>query len=360
MLLEEPAIRLIFVALLWLLVLRPAEAIPVFAHRYGFECQTCHSVIPHLNAFGEAFLAAGYRLAGLTPRPAFPIATKINLVYTGEPSGTRLPKAVVDEIELLSGGSVGKRFSYFLEQYVVDGGQPGSVRDAWLAYHSRDALGPRAWSLSAGQFTLPLPLDPETFRETFAHYAIFDQTAGGNPFNFFAPKIGVMAQLGDGLHGFSLALAGLQGHDRQSGLPARGVDTMLAAKETSGGWMLSAYRYDGTRPLLSADRFWRQGYALEFSRDRWTFQNLWQTGWDSSAGTISSGGFSQLRYAFAPRWFGLARLDATNDPTNGTQRAFTLLAGFRPARNSRITIEDTLTHTPAAKHVFSTQLTIGY
>lgn len=348
------------VALLWLALVGRADAIPAFAHRYGFACQTCHSVIPHLNEFGEAFLAAGYRLPGLRPKAAFPVSTKLNFIYTSEPSGTQLPKAVVDEIEILTGGSIGSRLSYFAEQYVVDGGQPGMTRDAWVAYHSRDALGPHAWSITAGQFTLPVPIEPETFRETALHYQIYDQTAGANPFNFFAPKIGAMAQYGDELHGFSLAAAGLQGHDRQSGLPARGVDTMLVAKETLGDLSLSAYRYDGTRPLSAADRFWRQGYALEFARDRWAFQNLWQTGWDSNPGAISSGGFSQFRYTFAPRWFGIARLDATNDPANGMQRAFTLLAGFRPARNSRLTIEDTLTHTPAAKHVISTQLTIGY
>ncbi len=38
---------------------RPAEAIPVFAHRYGLQCQACHTVVPHLTPFGETFLANG-------------------------------------------------------------------------------------------------------------------------------------------------------------------------------------------------------------------------------------------------------------------------------------------------------------
>jgi hypothetical protein len=40
----------------------PAEAIPAFARKYETSCQTCHSVFPKLNAFGEAFRFRGYRM----------------------------------------------------------------------------------------------------------------------------------------------------------------------------------------------------------------------------------------------------------------------------------------------------------
>ena len=40
----------------------PARALPVFAHRYGFTCQQCHTTVPHLNAFGAYFLRHGFRL----------------------------------------------------------------------------------------------------------------------------------------------------------------------------------------------------------------------------------------------------------------------------------------------------------
>jgi hypothetical protein len=51
---------------------RPASAIPVVAHRYGFSCQACHTTVPHLTSFGELFLANGYRLRGLKPKSVFP------------------------------------------------------------------------------------------------------------------------------------------------------------------------------------------------------------------------------------------------------------------------------------------------
>jgi hypothetical protein len=40
----------------------PAAAIPAFAGKYGTSCQTCHSVFPKLNAFGEAFRLNGLRM----------------------------------------------------------------------------------------------------------------------------------------------------------------------------------------------------------------------------------------------------------------------------------------------------------
>jgi hypothetical protein len=40
---------------------RQAHAIPSFARKYQTSCQTCHTVYPMLNPFGEAFRRNGYR-----------------------------------------------------------------------------------------------------------------------------------------------------------------------------------------------------------------------------------------------------------------------------------------------------------
>ena len=43
----------------------PAGAIPAFARKYGTSCQTCHTVYPKLNPFGEAYRRNGYRFPGV-------------------------------------------------------------------------------------------------------------------------------------------------------------------------------------------------------------------------------------------------------------------------------------------------------
>jgi len=343
--------------------------IALFAHQYGVTCEKCHTVVPHLNDFGAHFLASGDRIPGVAPGPATPIAVKVNLVASsmrqgsGE-GGQGLPKAIVDEIEVFTAGAIGTRASYFVEQYAVDGGMHGLLRDAWV----NDRLDP--WSaripvyVQAGSFTLPLPVDPETFRETAQHYTVFDQTVGDNPFAFFDPKIGAKLTVGDTLRGLSAQIFAGPGHDRQSGLATIGTDVMTYLQAAAGPVTLSAYRYGGERPDAPSfvDRFQRTGYAVVFGKGKWTSESLLQTGWDSSiagAGYRSSGGFTQLRYAFSRRFFALARYEGTNDPA-GFARDGVVLLGYAPMENARFTIEDVIARTPLTTHTMNAQFTIGY
>ena len=86
------------------LALRPAptRAVPIFSHQYDVTCEKCHTVIPHLNAFGAAFMASGYRIPGVRParpsrsRPKRISSTRARTKATG-PNGAGLPKAIVDE-----------------------------------------------------------------------------------------------------------------------------------------------------------------------------------------------------------------------------------------------------------------------
>jgi hypothetical protein len=102
----------------------PTPAVPLFSHQYDVTCARCHSVIPHLNDFGAAIMASGYRIPGVQPGPAFPLAGKTNLVGSSEnqgsgPNGAGLPKAIVDEVELFTTGAIGTRAIYLVEQYVA-------------------------------------------------------------------------------------------------------------------------------------------------------------------------------------------------------------------------------------------------
>jgi hypothetical protein len=351
----------------------PARAIPLFAHQYGVTCGKCHSVIPHLNEFGAAFMASGDRIPGVQPGPAFPIAGKVNLVDSSEnqgsgPDGAGLPKAIVDEIELFTAGAIGSRASYLAEQYVVDGGEPGQLRDAWVI----DRLNP--WTaripiyVQGGSFTLPLPVDPETFRDTYQDYTPYVQTVGENPFNFFDPKMGLRLSFGDQLRGLNLQLFGGPGYDRESELPKTGVDTMLYAQDAMGPFTLSAFRYDGLRLLAGTipDRFERTGYGFTYGQwSRFSSEFVLETGWDSDCaalghtGCSSSGGFEQLRYEFDRRLFAEARYEGTNDPSGFTRDAVVLL-GYGTSENSRATLEDVVTHSPSTRSTMNAQFSIAY
>jgi hypothetical protein len=362
---------------------QPAEAIPVFAHRYGLSCQACHTEVPHLTAFGQTFLANGYRIPGLEPKLVFPAAVRIETNYASagaadpdEAQSGPLPKTIVDEVEFLVGGSVGPRGSYWAEIYAVDGGEPGRARDVWYAYRATPDGAKTPLTLRAGQFTLPLPLDPETFRETTQPYAVWSQRAGDNPFTLFAPKIGGQLVVGNPSRQIGGTVSFLQGHDVASGLSAHGVDTMVTLRRDLGDFSLQAYRYDGSRALTGlgfndtqsfsgiGDRFYRQGYALGFARRGTEIDAVYQTGNDSASDVYgdalqSSGGFLQVRQALSARSFAIARWDATKD--TAFARTVTAGLGYRFSRNTRLTVFDTgqrdytgrLLHVVSSEYLFA-------
>lgn len=359
-----------------LAALRPAAApaIPLFAHQYGVTCQKCHSVIPHLNEFGAAFLANGERFPEISSGPAIPLSVKLNFVDSSEnqgegPGGAGLPKAIVDEIEAFSSATLGSRANYFVEQYVVDGGEPGLLRDAWVNERVNPWNAKVPVFLQGGQFTLPLPVDPETFRDTYQAYTPYELSVGGNPFTFFDPAMGMRLGVGNALRGFSGQLFAGPGYTRQSGLAPTGVDTEIYLQQATGPFTLSAFRYDGLRPVAGGpnDRFDRLGFGLEFGQwQRFSSEFVLINGWDSNcatpglAGCRSSGGFEQLRYAFNRRLFAEVRYEGTNDPTNGFTRDGVLLVGYGPSENTRITIEDVIAHAPQTTNTMNLQLTFGY
>jgi len=338
------------------------EAIPVFAHRFGLTCQACHTVVPHLTRFGETFLANGYRLPGIKPKPAFPVALRVEVDYASagaaDPDDVKgpLPKTIVNEVEFLMGGAVGSRGSYWFEPYVVDGGFPGVVRDAWYAQRLTPDGAALPLVVRAGQFTLPLPLDPETFRETTQPYAIWSLSAGANPSNFFDTKMGVEVELGNPSRQLGATLSALKGADKQSGLPTDGTDTMATLQRNLGDFQLSAYRYDGSRAFSGygfnntqyfvniGDRFWRNGFGVGWSRNRTEINAVYQIGNDTAADVYhdalaTSGAFLQVRQTLGSRAFAIARWDATNGAT--IARLVTGGLGYRLSANTRLTLFET-------------------
>lgn len=342
-----------------------AEAYPMFARRYGVSCQTCHSVVPRLNPFGERFKAAGYRWpTSGAAHPTLPLTVKSNLAYTSEPDPSGLPKGIVDELEVLSAGPVGRDLSYHLEQYLVDGGTPGKLRDAWVEF---DGDPMRAWISGAphgfalraqvGQFTLPLPNDPETMRPTESHYAVFDQTVGANPFDLFNDAMGINLSLV--AEGAEIHLLALAGHDPQSGLPTDGTDRMATARLGSERLSLFGYRYEGARPLGPVpDEFRRTGWAVRSTMGKSRASALLQTGTDSSADGLgaavaSSGGFAQEEWAFSDRLIAVVRYDGVNAGDAGAARSTTISLVVRPYRRARFTIEDVIVHQPRTTHTLN-------
>jgi hypothetical protein len=342
-------------------MLKLVVAIALFAHQYGVTCAKCHWVIPHLNEFGAAFLANGERFPGISSGPAGPLATKVNVVDSSEyqgsgPNGQGLPKLIVDEIEVFTSATIGSRANFFAEQYLVDGGEPGNLRDAWVAdrvnpWESRIPL-----QAQGGQFTLSLPVDPETFRDTYQQYAPYVQRVGENPFELFDAQPGVRLSAGNPLRGFNVQLFGGSGSE-------------IYAQQAMGALTLSFFRFGATQAIGSglSDRFTRTGYGITYGQwTRFSSEAVLVKGWDSNCGIpgmtgcASSGGFEQIRYAFDRRLFAEARYEGTSDSGGAFTRDGVVLLGYGPTENSRITIEDVISHSPHTSNTMNAQFTIAF
>ena len=157
---------------------RPAGAVPAFSRKYQTSCQTCHTIFPKLNPFGQAFRLNGYHLPAETPEqikqtpvslgaeayermwpemvfpsdlPSYvPLAlnTKMENIYSS--SSDENGHQVVhndfqfpQEVNLFGAGTLGKTFSFFGEITWAerpDGGSDTEIEHARLDIIS--AFGP--------------------------------------------------------------------------------------------------------------------------------------------------------------------------------------------------------------------------
>jgi hypothetical protein len=342
-----------------------ADAIPAFSMQTGLQCDACHTAMRATNDLGETYVRNDYRLPnlGIGGKPV--VALRGQLAYTGEPDPSGLPKATVDEVEAFVSARVSREFSVAGQFYVTDGGRPGSTREAWVQYSSPGAFAGGPVRVTLGAITLPLPVDPETFRQTNQHYAIFDQTVGANPFALIDPRNAASLAFGSPVRGPSMTFVAAQGHDPHSGLPQTGTDGMVQVQEAVAGLVLSGYDYRGRRELGAvADRFERHGAGVNFYRGNLAVETLLQTGYDSSpngdgVGIASSGGFAQVRYHLPHGTFVIARYDGVNDTGGNFDRSLTLAATRLIARGVRVGMEDVIHHGPRTTHTLNATLGFG-
>ncbi|HEY4438961.1 MAG TPA: hypothetical protein VGN14_00815 [Candidatus Elarobacter sp.] len=342
----------------------PAAALPSFSMQTGLQCDACHTSMRGLNELGDAYMRNGFRIGNLGAGKTPVVALRGQLAYTSEPDPSGLPKATVDEVEVFMAARLTQQISVAGQFYTTDGGVPGSTREAWVQYLSPGNFAGGPVRLTVGSITLPLPVDPETFRQTNNHYAIFDQTVGANTFAFIDPRNAASLGLGSPVRGPSATFVAAQGHDPHSGMPVTGTDRMIQVQEAVGGLVVSGYDYRGRRSLGAIDdAFKRQGVGLNLYRGRLAIETLLQTGFDTSPngdglGISSSGGYAQLRYQLPHATFALLRYDGVNDSEGNFSRSLTVGLTHLLTRGLRVGAEDVITHVPQAKHTLA--LTLGF
>lgn len=331
------------------------EAIPIFAQRYGLSCATCHTALPELNDFGNAFRNGGYRLPQAVPRHGTTVAAiRYNMAYEPDPApGTRRFSPTAS---IVADADIGALNAY-LHYNLGAGGAPAAVYLGFLSTY--DA---RTKSLyRAGLYELPLPQSPGQRSDEASTYGYFGTTVGQNDLDLAAPRLGFEAERAIGVARIAgtLAFGEFKGA-AYGGKPVfTGVSTVAARPEIGffarlplgkSGVTLDASALQGDRRITLPGRspfedpYDRVGFGLDVRTlhdrlDLTVEQWLGRDGDADGAGHAlgSSGGYGRLKYFLTPHAYAALRYDATANPF--PTRTLVAYVGALIARHARVVVE---------------------
>jgi hypothetical protein len=198
-----------------------ADAIPVFARRYGISCAQCHHPIPKLTAFGEMFAGHGFRMTPaeepgdtlstgdelLVLERTLPLAARIegNLVYYSD------PKDQVDfqapwVMKVLSSARITQDLSYYFYFLFQERGEVAGVEDAFLYWND---IGGRPLDLAIGQFQVSDPMFKRELRLEYEDYVVYRTSVGDQPADLTYDR--GLSAIAD-VAGFTLTASALNGN----------------------------------------------------------------------------------------------------------------------------------------------------
>ncbi len=308
---------------------RAASAIPIFAQRYHLTCETCHSVLPELNAFGNAFRNNGYRIPGLKKHGTTVAALREQIGYTPTPTDGTARKTVSAGAALgaLEVGAV----EAFVHESLGSEGSSASLFLGYLAYGNQHA----GTIYRLGLQELPLIHSPAQRNDTLTTYGYEGTLAGLDDLTLATPRWAFEAEraFGDGRIAATIAFGNATG-SAYGGKPVEtGRSEAFAAPEYGifatyplvSGVTVGVDALAGTRAidLLGRtpfdDPYRRTGLVLDAQHGRLELLAEQWYGRDANgdgAGDLldSTGGFVRLRWALGSHAFVGIREDAAAAP----------------------------------------------
>lgn len=170
-----------------------AMKIPAFARKYNVSCVQCHSPVPKLNKFGEAFAANGFEFAkGEAPRDTvgtgdpllrlqktLPLAVRFDSYITATTKTAEGQNSADFQspwiIKLLSGGQVADKISYYTYFLLTERGEVAGLEDAYVQF--TDIFGTKA-SLIFGQFQVSDPVFKRELRLSYDDWQLYRVKVG--------------------------------------------------------------------------------------------------------------------------------------------------------------------------------------
>lgn len=341
----------------WLFAMvSPAAAVPIFAERYGYSCSACHTAVPDLNAFGNAFRRAGFVIPKAPRHTDFPLALRFSETYMKDlqPSQTRRFNALAILISTENFGS-DRSYSYFARYLFGSQGAAGSLFYAWAQH-----VDPKTGNFARlGLFSLPLIESPTQRLDTITSQPVYTYTVGHSSANLATPRLGLLFGQRNEHIDAEVAVSGGEYHGAAYGAPAPPSDFEQtfnrpevfgqAIVTLGSGFRAGVVGLNGERHFRSRasggmfnDVYYRDGVQGEWSRGRFdaVAQQVWghdsnSDGFLTAAG--SSGGFVSLKYRPTLHSYLGVRYDAAANPI--ASRDFDFFGVFAPTVHSRFVVE---------------------
>ncbi len=325
------------------LLTSPAEAIPVFARKYGFTCTMCHSNYPRLNDYGVRYRENGYQLPGaenyertvLESPP--PIAFRTMVGYDVDDFKNSDIEDVnqfeVDGLDVLSGGLFRRNIGYIMVYPPEIAGsrgvaaQTGTVEMANVIFSNLKTT----WlNIRAGRMEPAYVAFSNARRLSVSPYEIYDFSLGEGLF-FGQTQSGIEFS-GYGRNGWKYAAGWMDGAENNNSddAPAdfylRGVKVIGHGEGQTAGQRIGATAYFGRarQGLDERKSLHRFGLDASLNFNRWNFDLLYLKGRDNGVliedevptreDVDFSGGFAQALFMPSIKLVGFTRYDWVNSP----------------------------------------------
>jgi hypothetical protein len=334
-----------------------ADAMPVFAEAYGYDCQKCHVQVPALNSYGRYVQRTMYAaLDRETLKATAPVWIGEQPFYDSK--DPNLPhRTQFGNVAVHLSGFLAPDVTTHIQQFLAQNDQPGGVDTAWVSYN--DVLKAKNTHLVVGKMPPPGPsffsqwMDLASFaapqNAIGEHASALSRNRwgikGGWSTTRFTADVGWFGANGD-----------LNGATDFSSDTDKSIQWNIAYAPYDRPLQLGLYGNRGTFPLSAGgvDQYAATGLYVQLDQTRHAPGVLltYQRGWDGNAGAgattgtvlgpaASSGTTLELFYQPLRHYEGLisVRHESTSDGFGSVTQTNNIDLNFRLARFVHATLE---------------------
>lgn len=330
-----------------------AQAIPIFAQRYLLTCETCHSVLPELNAFGTSFREHGYQLP-LPKHGTTVVAIRYQLQWEKDPVNSRRYTTG----GVLLGNLDVSQITAFVHYNLGAQGGPAGLYLGYLAGYNKHTQT----LYRGGLFELPLVQSPGQRLDDLQQYGYYGTHVGLNDLPLASPRWGLQIERTTGNFRFDfVADDGEFKGAAYGGAPSPTGETTWAAHpelalfgraKVIDSLVVGGTLMEGSRHIVLTgksgfdDPYTRENLFLEFApgkfqltADQWWGHDQNADGFGSPV--ASSGGYVRAKYYPTPHSYVAVRYDASANPF--IARDFVYYGAFMITPHVRFVLQDVAT-----------------